>query len=96
VGQLPGSVAAGVPGVDVGLAAVRERPLPAIEPGQERDRLADLAAGLLGLPAGDRPAVGEAAQAPLDVPGLDTGEIAYSTVASSSETNARNVGISPG
>jgi len=69
MGQLPGGVAAGVPGVDVGLPAVRECPLPDVEPGQECDGLADLAAGLLGLPAGDRASVSEAAQAPLDVPG---------------------------
>jgi len=40
-----------------------------VQPRQERDRLADLAAGLPGLLAGDRGPVGEAAQPPLDVPG---------------------------
>jgi hypothetical protein len=69
MGEAPGGVAPGVPGVDVGLGAVGEG-VPALsEVGEKGGREADLVSCLPDLVTGQRAAVGQGVQAVLDGPG---------------------------
>jgi hypothetical protein len=69
-----GGVGAGIPGVDFGLAAVRQITIALAKPVQERDGLPDLDSGPVRLLLGDRLALGETPEPMQDVPGGEPGD----------------------